>query len=114
MPATVGPSIPIPPARDLVELARRFRPNKDPGFARFPIVKTSDVNSTEQFWLIDLGAPRMYQIDAILRLVTPHAAWYVGRSDTIAQSDLVAAAAIFEDFVYPRVTQSILGFGSSI
>ena len=110
MSAAVGHSIPIPPERDLVELARQFRPNKNPGIARFPIVNPSDVGSTEQFWLLDLVVPRAYQIDAILRLVTPHAAWYVGKSDTVAQSDLVAAAAVFEDFVYPRVTQSILGF----
>lgn len=110
MSAAVGHSIPIPPERDLVELARQFRPNKNPGIARFPVVNTSDVGSTEQFWLLDLVVPRTYQIDAILRLVTPHAAWYVGKSDTVAQSDLVAAAAVFEDFVYPRVTQAILGF----
>lgn len=110
MSAAVGHSIPIPPERDLVELARQFRPDKNPGIARFPVVNTSDVGSTEQFWLLDLVVPRTYQIDAILRLVTPHAAWYVGKSDTVAQSDLVAAAAVFENFVYPRVTQAILGF----
>lgn len=110
MLAVAGRSIPIPPERDLVELARQFRPNKNPGMAQFPIVNTSDVGRTERFWMLDLVVPRTYQIDAILRLVTPHAAWYVGQSDRVTQSDLVAAAAVFEDFVYPRVAQSILGF----
>ncbi|SVC39040.1 uncharacterized protein METZ01_LOCUS291894, partial [marine metagenome] len=110
IPVVVTPSIPVPPERDLVELAERFRHNNDPGLAEFPIVKASDVGGTEQFWLTDLVVPRIEQIDAILRLVTPHAAWYVGKPDTVAQSDLVAAAAVFEDFVYPRVTQAMLGF----
>ncbi len=102
--------IPIPPARDLVALARRFKPGVDAGLATFPVVSASDVGSSERFWLLDLAGPKLGQLNATLRFVTPHAAWYVGESDSVAQADLEAAAAIFEDVVYPQVTMAVLGY----
>ncbi|MCH8940528.1 MAG: immune inhibitor A [Chloroflexi bacterium] len=110
VPVVVGPFIPIPPERDLVALARRFRPGTDAGLAQFPVVTATDVGNVERFWLVDLAAPRVGQLNATLRLVTPHAAWYVGEGDSVVQSDLEAAAAVFEDVVYPQVTQAMLGF----
>ena len=105
-----APFIPVPPARDLVALAQRFRPGVDAGLATFPAVSASDIGTSEQFWLIDLAGPKLGQLNATLRLVTPHAAWYVGESDSVAQADLEAAAAVFEDVVYPQVTRAVLGY----
>ncbi len=110
MPTLAPPFIPIPPARDLVTLAKRFRTGQDIGLAQFPVVTASDIGSVERFWLVDLAGPRIGQLNATLRLVTPHAAWYVGDGDSVLQTDLAAAAAVFEDVVFPQVTQAMLGF----
>jgi len=110
VPTVAAPFIPIPPARDLVALARRFKPGVDAGLATFPVVSASDVGSSERFWLLDLAGPKLGQLNATLRFVTPHAAWYVGESDSVAQADLEAAAAIFENVVYPQVTMAVLGY----
>lgn len=110
VPVLAAPFMPTPPARDLVALAKRFRPGTDAGLAQFPAIDASDIGSGELFWLVDLAGPRIGQLNATLRLVTPHAAWYVGEGDSVVQSDLKAAAAVFEDVVYPQVTRAILGF----
>jgi immune inhibitor A len=110
IPYLAAPVIPIPPARDLVSLAQRFRPDVQAGLAQFPVIGASDVGKVERFWLVDLAGPRIDQVNATLRLVTPHAAWYVGEHDAFTMADLEAAAAVFEDVVYPQVTQTVLGY----
>ena len=110
VPALAAPFIPTPPARDLVALAKRFRPGQNAGLADFPVITASDVGGVERFWLVDLAGPRIGQLNATLRIVTPHAAWYVGEGDSVVQSDLEAAATVFENVVYPQVTQAMLGF----
>jgi immune inhibitor A len=110
IPYLATPVIPILPARDLVSLAQRFRPGVQAGLATFPVIGGSDVGKVERFWLVDLAGPRIDQVNATLRLVTPHAAWYVGEHDAFTMADLEAAAAVFEDMVYPQVTQAMLGY----
>ena len=102
--------IPTPPDRDLVALARRFRPGETAGLAQPPVLEAADVGRVDRFWLVDLAGPSIGQVNATLRLVTPHAAWYIGEDVSVSTSDLEAAAAVFEDQVYPQVTEAVLGF----
>jgi hypothetical protein len=58
----------------------------------------------DTFWLVDLIRLERYQSTFELRLVTPHAYWYVEEGQSISQEDLEESAAEFEATIYPRVT----------
>ena len=63
----------------------------------------------DTFWITDSLNVRAYTTDAILRLVSPHAYWYVEDGARISASGLAKAARVFEEEIYPRVTSA---FGS--
>jgi hypothetical protein len=58
----------------------------------------------DPFWLVDLNGLERYQSTFELRLVTPHAYWYVEEGQSISQEDLEESAAEFEATIYPLVT----------
>ena len=58
----------------------------------------------DEFWLVDMNELEVYQSQFELRLVTPHAYWYVEDGQRVQQSGLERAAAAFERVIYPRVT----------
>ena len=58
----------------------------------------------DTFYLVDLVNLEVYRRSFELRLVTPHAYWYVEEELNVRQRDLERAAAIFEEDIYPRVT----------
>ena len=58
----------------------------------------------DEFWLVDMNELEIYQSRFELRLVTPHAYWYVEDGQRVQQSALERAAAAFERVIYPRVT----------
>jgi hypothetical protein len=58
----------------------------------------------DTFWLVDQSRLEVYQSRFELRLVTPHAYWYVEEDNSIRQEDIEQAAAGYEEQVYPRVT----------
>ena len=58
----------------------------------------------DEFWLVDMNELEVYQSRFELRLVTPHAYWYVEDGQRVQQSGLERAAAAFERVIYPRVT----------
>ena len=60
------------------------------------------------FWIMDLVDLRRYSGSFELRLVTPHAYWYFQEGQAVSRSALEAAAAAFEEDIYPRVT-SVFG-----
>ena len=78
-----------------------------------PIVNADPVSYEEgrqdTFWITDSLNVRAYTTDAILRLVSPHAYWYVEDGARISASGLAKAARVFEEEIYPRVTSA---FGS--
>ena len=98
-------SFPVPPERDLYKLAAELLPG--------PVSEERVVNPDpvhyeagrqDTFWLVDLAELERYQSVFDLRLVTPHAYWYVEESLKIDQKDLEEAAAHYEDTIYPRIT----------
>ena len=105
---TPGPAAAFPdaPERDLYELARALLLKSPDPIPR--IVNPDPVSYTQgrqdTFWLTDLEALRPYTIQATLRLVTPHAYWYVEDGSNASQSDLERAAGVFEAEIYPRVS----------
>ena len=61
----------------------------------------------DTFHLTDIQAIRTYTSQAVLRLVSPHAYWYVEDGLSISQSDLEKAAQVYEEEIYPRVTGAL-------
>ena len=94
------------PDRDLYQLAAELTPA---GRGEIPrVVNPAPVSYTEgrrdTFWLVDLPGLKVYQSQFELRLVTPHAYWYVEDGQSIRQGDIERSAAEFEKEIYPRVT----------
>lgn len=88
--------------------------------ARSLIVKTTDpipkvVNPDpvsysegrrDTFWLVDTTRVRTFTTEATLRLVSPHAYWYVEDGASVPDRNIVNAARAFEEEIYPRVTET--------
>ena len=102
---------PDAPDRDLYELARALRLKTSDPIS--PVVNEQPVSYAQgrrdTFWFVDLDDVRAYTSDVILRLVTPHAYWYVQDGVSVSQNDLEESARVFEQEIYPRVTAT---FGS--
>ena len=99
-------SFPIPPDRDLYDLAASLvLKNRDP----IPrVVNPEPVSYAEgrvdTFWLTDVRDVRNYQSRATLALVSPHAYWYLEEGLEVSREDMEKAAGAFEERIYPRVT----------
>ena len=97
---------PNPPDRDLYQLASQLLPGVPAEVAR--VVNPEPVSYSEgrqdTFYLVDLVNLELYRRPFELRLVTPHAYWYVEEDVNVRQRDLERAAQIFEEDIYPRVT----------
>ena len=109
-PTLAAPSfdpLPIPPERDLYELARSlFKIGEE-----MPRVVNPDPVSLEQgrvdsFWLTDAISKDVFSIDATLRLVSDHAYWYVESRLGVSDEDLERAAREFEESTYPKITSA--------
>jgi hypothetical protein len=64
-----------------------------------------DAGREDSFWVLDQRSPRLFQVQATLRLVTDHAYWYVQNdlADRAAQPDLQRSADVFDSHTYPTV-----------
>ena len=101
---------PDPPERDLYRLAAQLKPDMPHDIPR--VVNDQPVyykrGRVDTFWLLDLSSLEYYQATFDLRLVTPHAYWYVDQRQEVQQEDLEKSAQEFEEVIYPGVT-SIFG-----
>jgi immune inhibitor A len=94
------------PARAPVDLAVRLRgvsaatPLIAP-IAPLPLV----AGFTDTFWILDQHSAQLFQSDAVLRLVTDHAYWFVesDMADRAPQADLQRSASVFESKTYPLI-----------
>ena len=111
-PTPVAPdgTFPDAPDRDLYELARSLLLKTDDPIPR--VVNPQPVSlpqgRVDTFWVTDLQELRVYTTEATLRLVTPHAYWYVEDGARVSQGDIESASRAFEEEIYPRVT-SVFG-----
>ena len=104
LPAAV---IPAAPERDLYRLAGELMPGA--GDAGSHSIAGGDglplrVGDVRSFKLVNLRRLELYESDFVLRLVTPHAYWFVEDGVAAAQGDIEKSAALFEDAIYPRIT----------
>ncbi|MDP2662948.1 MAG: hypothetical protein Q8R28_19710, partial [Dehalococcoidia bacterium] len=99
------PNIPVPPDRDLFEVAGRLRPEGGP-IARVVNPASPDyaVGARQVFWLSDLQGSRHFTATATLRYVTPHTYMYVEDGQDVAQGDIESSAQQFEDLIFPSIT----------
>ena len=101
-----APNIPVPPDRDLFQIAQRLRT----GGAAIPrVVNPSppqyDVGHQQTFWLTDLQGFRHFSTTATLRHVTPRTYTYVEDGQNVPLEDLQRAAQEFEERIFPTVTR---------
>ena len=103
-------SIPVPPDRDLYQLAMELIPGiGEVSRTEGSPAPTLTVGHRRSFELVDLEKMERYQSEFELRLVTPNAYWFVEDELSVEQEDIERSAAIFEDSIYPRITGA---FGS--
>jgi len=112
---TAGPpaaAFPRAPDRDLFQLASELIPSlfhlapEDIPRVVNPQPVSYSPGRRDTFWLIDLIGLEIYQRPFELKLVTPHAYWYVEENQSVRLQDLVQSAAVFEDTIYPRLTSA--------
>lgn len=100
-------SFPAPPERDLYRLARELIPGVgEVGRVEGAPTPTLAVGHRRAFELVDLEDMERYRSEFELRLVTPHAYWFVEDGLKIEQEDIERSAAEFENTIYPRITQA--------
>ncbi len=96
---------PVPPDRDYYRLATELIPGAS---AVDPVVRhnapTLEVGHRETFNLVDLESKELYESEFELRLVTPHAYWFLEDGVNASQEDIEKSASEFEDHIYPKVT----------
>ena len=95
-----------PPDRDLYQLAQTLvlkSPEPIPRIVN-PEPVSYQIGHKETFSVTDIEDVRSYKTQATLRLVSPHAYWYVEDGVDITQRNLERSADVFEQEIYPRVT----------
>ena len=99
--------LPSAPDRDLYDLARALSLKSADPISRVvnPFPVSYEVGRRDTFRLTDILAISSYTGEAELRLVTPHAYWYVQDGLDISQNDLESASDVFEEEIYPMVTE---------
>ena len=107
-PTVAAPStaaFPIPPERDMYELARSlFKIDGELSRVVNPQPVTLEQGRTDSFWLTDAISKKVFSIGATLRLVSDHAYWYVENGLGVSDDALERAAREFEESTYPRIT----------
>ena len=96
------------PDRDLFRLASQLIPSVPEGIPRVVNAQPPNytVGRTDEFWLIDLEDIQVYQRPFELKLVTPHAYWYVEEGQKSDLADLKRSAIVFEETIYPKITSA--------
>ena len=98
-------SFPVPPERDFFKLAEQLIP----GLGAVDRVASTQSPTLEPghritLKLVNLDARQLYDSGFELRLVTPHAYWFVEDGVVAEPDDLERSAAEFEHVIYPAVT----------
>ena len=102
---TGAESIPVPPDRDYYNLARELIPGvSDVSRVVRESALTLQPAHIETFTFVDLEAIEIYEQDLELRLVTPHAYWFVEGAVEASREDIEKSASEFEEIIYPKLT----------
>ena len=98
-------AFPVPPDRDFFRLAKELIP----GAGDVPRVvrqnaATLQAGHRTTFKLVDLDSRELYVSDFELKLVTPHAYWFVEDGVRSSKEAIERSAREFEEQIYPTVT----------
>jgi immune inhibitor A len=101
----------VRPGLDPPALVARIQGGGSPAAIAPPQLTPADVGRVDQFSLLDqTQEPNVkFDIQAELRLVSPHAYWYVERGRQVDAADLARAADSFETTLYPTIQRAIGG-----
>jgi hypothetical protein len=106
-PRTIAPAPPPlsgPPARDLVDLARRYRglAADHPRTARDEPYQYA-VGDIETFTIYDLALPGLAEVETELKAITPHGYFFVDTDLPVSDANLEEITSDFEELVYPAL-----------
>jgi hypothetical protein len=96
------------PGRDAFDLAVRLRGLSTATPLAAPVPAAPLVTGfTDAFWILDQRTAQLFQSEATLRLVSPHAYWFVQTDmlDRAPLADLERSANVFETKTYPLIHQ---------
>jgi immune inhibitor A len=94
------------PARAPVDLAVRLRGVSAATPLIAPVAPALLVAGyTDTFWILDQRNAQLFQSEAVLRLVTDHAYWFVesDMTERAPEADLERSASVFESRTYPLI-----------
>ena len=98
------------PGRDLIALTQRLRLKNDdpiPGIVN-AVPPNYSVGTRHIFNIADITRNNYFSANATIKVVTPHAYWYVNDGYNVNTPALQEAAQHFEDHVYPN-TREVFG-----
>ena len=106
-------SIPTPPDADFFEITQRLRlKSQDPiPHVLKALPPPQEVGQSETFTVTDLQNYTRSQVTASLRVVSPHAYWYVANDVDVDQGALERSGQEFENKIYPT---DVRYFGDTI
>ena len=98
-----------PPARDLFGAAIGFGAHDGEAPERTVAGDPDccEVGHRQGFFVTDLGSREVYEVEAVLRLVSENAYWYVDEGVEVAEGDLREAAGEFEGRIRPAIVGAI-------
>ncbi len=106
-PTIAMPDIPVPPSSDLTALALQLR-LKGTGSvppAGYPEPGSESVGQQQSFWITNIDTSEFSQINATLRMLSPHVALYVQSGLDYPNDAMQRSLDDFENQVYPCVHQ---------
>jgi immune inhibitor A len=101
----------VRPLYDRLAVALRLGLSGPPEPIAPPRLTAADVGRVDRFRVLDqTQTPNVqFEVEAELRLVTPHAYWYFERGRPVDEAGLQAAAAQYEQTIYPLLQRIVAG-----
>lgn len=104
--ADEAPKIPVPPNRDLFDVAQRLRPGSGPIPRTVgPALPDYRLGERQTFWLTDLQAFRQFTTTATLVNITPRTYTYLEDGQNVSLAEIQRSAQEFEDRIFLAVTR---------
>ncbi|MDA1035664.1 MAG: hypothetical protein O3B65_02135 [Chloroflexi bacterium] len=99
-------TVPSAPERDWLDLVRRYRGIVATPLPERTLYADEPVGTARSFSVLDITAPSVTTVNALLQYVSERALWYTSDDLVIPQSDLEATASRFDDLVFDEVMQT--------
>jgi len=93
------------PSSDLADLACRFDGKCGVPETMTPPAAPRVAGETDSFWVSDIRSNERFQVQAVLRYVTPHVYFWVEQGVNYDPGELTALADTFENEIYPTTRE---------